>query len=124
MKGIVDWSWASGRLRGMGTFKRANEAESAGQAGERAELNVLLLRGEDMIEQLARAPMSWELGSADRWDLNQTTGMITWTFPDKTATASAQILGSFSPDPPLQQWPMAAISSNDHISGKVRSTPR
>ncbi|MEV7817003.1 DUF6882 domain-containing protein [Streptomyces flaveolus] len=124
MKGIVDWSWASGRLRGMGTFKRANEAESAGQAGERADLNVLLLRGEDMIEPLARAHMSWGLGSADCWDLDQTTGMITWTFPDKTATASAQILGSFSPDPPPQQWPMAAISSNDHIRGKVRSTPR
>lgn len=62
MKGIVDWSWASGRLRGMGTFKRANEAESAGQAGERADLNVLLLRGEDVIEPLARAHMSWGLG--------------------------------------------------------------
>jgi hypothetical protein len=50
-----------------------------------------------MIEQLGRAHMSWGLGSADRWDLDQTTGIITWTFPDKTATAPAQILGSFSP---------------------------
>ncbi|MFE2579344.1 DUF6882 domain-containing protein [Streptomyces sp. NPDC059378] len=79
----------------MGMFKRANKADSAAQAGERADLSVLALQGEDMIEQLGRAHMSWGLGSADRWDLDQTTGIITWTFPDKTATASAQILGSF-----------------------------
>ena len=77
-------------------FKRAKEAESAGPAGERTDLSTLLLQGEDMIDQLARAHMSWGLGSADRWDLDQTTGIITWTFPDKTATAPAQILGSFS----------------------------
>lgn len=81
----------------MGWFKRAKEAESAGQAGERADLSALLLQGEDMIERLGRAHMSWGLGSADRWDLDQTTGTITWTFADKTATAPAQILGSFSP---------------------------
>lgn len=77
-------------------FKRAKEAESTGQAKGRADLSTLLLQGEDMIDQLARAHRSWGLGSADRWDLDQTTGIITWTFPDKTATALAQILGSFS----------------------------
>jgi hypothetical protein len=77
-------------------FKRAKEAESAGQAREQVDLSTLLLQGEDLIDQLARAHMSWGLGSADRWDLDQTTGIITWTFPDKTATAPAQILGSFS----------------------------
>lgn len=92
----MDWSVASGELRGMGLFKRAEVAESAGQAGEPADLSALLLQGEDMIDQLARAHMSWGLGSADRWNLDQTTGIITWTFPDKTASAPAQILGSFS----------------------------
>lgn len=77
-------------------FRRAKEAESAGQTGDRADLSTLLLQGEDMIDQLARAHMSWGLGSADRWDLDQTTGIIAWTFPDKTAAAPAQILGSFS----------------------------
>ncbi|MCF3134759.1 hypothetical protein [Streptomyces olivochromogenes] len=42
-----------------------------------------------MIEQLARAHMSWGLGSADRWDLDQTTGIITWTFPEINADAQA-----------------------------------
>jgi hypothetical protein len=58
----------------MGMFKRANEAERAGQAGERADLSPLLLQGEDTIEQLGRAHMSWGLGSADRWDLDGRTG--------------------------------------------------
>ncbi|MGG2460949.1 hypothetical protein ACO0M4_14205 [Streptomyces sp. RGM 3693] len=43
----------------MGLFKRAKEAGSAGQAAERADLSTLLLQGEDMIDQLARAHMSW-----------------------------------------------------------------
>jgi Family of unknown function (DUF6882) len=50
-----------------------------------------------MIDQLARAHMSWGLGSAERWGLDQRTGIITWTFPDKAATAPAQIIGSYNP---------------------------
>ncbi|MCX5315595.1 DUF6882 domain-containing protein [Streptomyces sp. NBC_00154] len=94
----------------MGIFKRAKKAESAGQAGERADLSTLLLQGEDMIDQLGRAHMSWGLGSADRWDLDQTTGIITWTFPDKTATAPAQILGSFSHTSGSWLWSWANTS--------------
>jgi hypothetical protein len=105
----------------MGMFKRANEAESAGQAGERADLRVLLLQGEDMIEQLVRAHMSWGLGSADRWDLDQTTGIITWTFPDKTATAPAQILGSFSPGSGSWLWAWANQSILPDVSRDSRS---
>jgi hypothetical protein len=41
-----------------------------------------------MIDRLARAHTSWGLGSADRWGLDQRTGIITWTFPDKTATVA------------------------------------
>ncbi|MGW0856680.1 DUF6882 domain-containing protein [Streptomyces sp. NPDC002690] len=80
----------------MGMFKRGNEAKNAGQPGDQALLRALLPQGEDMIEQLGRAHVTWGLGSADRWDLDRTTGTITWTFPDKTATAPAQLLGSFS----------------------------
>ncbi|MGW7044158.1 DUF6882 domain-containing protein [Streptomyces avermitilis] len=104
----------------MGLFKRAEEAESAGQAGEWADLSTLLLQGEDMIEQLARAHMSWGLGSADRWDLDQTTGIITWTFPDKTATAPAQILGSFSPVSGSWLWAWANKSILPDMSRDAR----
>lgn len=99
---------------------RAQETESAGQAAERADLSVLLLQGEDMIEQLGRAHMSWGLGSADRWDLDQTTGMITWTFPDRTATAPAQILGSFSPASRSWLWAWANQSILPDMSRDAR----
>ncbi|MFE5033441.1 DUF6882 domain-containing protein [Streptomyces sp. NPDC056683] len=105
----------------MGMFKRSNKADSAGQAGEGADLSVLLLQGEDMIEQVGRAHMSWGLGSADRWDLDQTTGIITWTFPDKTATASAQILGSFAPGAGSWLWAWANQSLLPHMSRDSRS---
>jgi hypothetical protein len=104
----------------MGMFKRADEAESAGQTEERADLSILLLQGEDMIEQLGRAHMSWGLGSADRWDLDQTTGIITWTFPDKTATAPAQILGSFSPGSGSWLWAWANKSILPDMSRDAR----
>ncbi|MFB7510367.1 DUF6882 domain-containing protein [Streptomyces broussonetiae] len=105
----------------MGMSKRADKAESAGQARERADLSVLLLQGEDMIGRLARAHMSWGLGSADRWDLDQTTGIITWTFPDKTATAPAQILGSFSPGSGSWVWAWANKSILPDMSRDARS---
>ena len=36
----------------------------------------------------------WGLGTAERWGLDQTTGLISWVFADTTVTAPAQILGS------------------------------
>ena len=42
-----------------------------------SDLNTLLLQGEDMIEQLGAAhAKAWGLGTADRWDLDQRTGLI------------------------------------------------
>ncbi|WP_331728323.1 DUF6882 domain-containing protein [Streptomyces sp. NBC_00158] len=105
----------------MGMSKRSDKADSAGQAEERADLSVLLLQGEDVIEQVGRAHMSWGLGSADRWDLDQTTGVITWTFPDKTATASAQILGSFAPRAGSWLWAWADQSLLPHMTRDSRS---
>ncbi|WP_330262298.1 DUF6882 domain-containing protein [Streptomyces griseorubiginosus] len=105
----------------MRMFKRSNKAESAGQAGEQADLSALVRQGEDMIEQLAQAHMSWGLGSADRWDLDQTTGVISWTFPDKTATAPAQILGSFSPGSGSWLWAWANKSILPDMSRDARS---
>ncbi|MFE0458569.1 DUF6882 domain-containing protein [Kitasatospora sp. NPDC058965] len=91
----------------MGLFKRADRSNSAPQGRDAEGLSSLLLQGEDMIEQLADAHRSWGLGSADRWGLDQRTGVITWTFPDKTATAPAQILGSWSPSSSSWQWAWA-----------------
>jgi hypothetical protein len=63
--------------------------------------------------------MPCRLVSADRWDLDQTTGIITWTFPDKTATA--QILGSFSPGSGSWLWAWANQSILPDISRDSRS---
>ncbi|MFE7707810.1 DUF6882 domain-containing protein [Streptomyces sp. NPDC057486] len=104
----------------MGFFKRAKNAETPDQAADQAELSTLLLQGEDMINQLARAHMSWGLGSADRWGLDQRTGLITWTFPDKTATAPAQILGSYSPTSGSWLWAWANESILPDMSRDAR----
>jgi len=104
----------------MGMFKRSKKTQGAGETAEQADLSVLLLQGEDMIEQLGRTHMSWGLGSADRWDLDQTTGVITWTFPDKTATAPAQILGSFSPGSGTWLWAWANQSVLPDMSRDAR----
>lgn len=37
----------------------------------------IVMQGEDMMEQLAQAHRTWGLGSAERWDLDQSTGQIT-----------------------------------------------
>lgn len=104
----------------MGLFKRANKPDSDAQAVDQADLSTLLLQGEDMIDQLARAHMSWGLGSADRWSLDQRTGLITWTFPEKTATAPAQILGSFSPSSGSWLWAWANKSILPEMSRDAR----
>jgi hypothetical protein len=104
----------------MGLFKRANKPDSDAQAVDQADLSTLLLQGEDMIDQLARAHMSWGLGSADRWGLDQRTGLITWTFPEKTATAPAQILGSFSPSSGSWLWAWANKSILPEMSRDAR----
>ena len=67
----------------------------------------LVSEGEGMIEHLAEAHRSWGLGSADRWDLDQRTGLISWTFPDRVATAPAQILGSYNPTAASWLWAWA-----------------
>lgn len=97
--------------------------ERDGTAAEResVDLGTLLLQGEDMIDQLARAHMSWGLGSADRWDLDQRTGLITWTFPDKTATAPAQIIGSYNPSTASWLWAWANESILAEMSLDSRS---
>ena len=86
------------------------------------ELSAMLLQGEDMIEQLTAAHQrNWGLGTADRWDLDQQTGLITWTFPDRTATAPAQILGSWSPSSSSWMWAWANTSILPDMSRDARA---
>jgi hypothetical protein len=40
---------------------------------------------------------TWRLGSADRWDADQETGVLTWTFSDGvTVSAPFQIVGTYN----------------------------
>ena len=73
------------------------------------DLSTLLLQGKEMWQQFASAhAQGWGLGTADRWGLDQQTGLITWTFPDRVAVAPAQILGSFhSSEQSSWQWAWA-----------------
>lgn len=105
----------SAKLRDMALFRRARATTPA--TPDDSNLSTLLLEGEDMIEQLAAAHASWGLGTADRWGLDQQTGIITWTFPDKTATAPAQILGTYKADAASWMWAWA----NDSILPAMRT---
>jgi hypothetical protein len=104
----------------MGLFERNSRPDSIGAERECVDLGTLLLQGEDMLGQLARAHMSWGLGSADRWGLDQRTGIITWTFPDKTATAPAQIIGSYNPSTASWLWAWANKSILPEMSRDSR----
>ncbi|WP_329164529.1 hypothetical protein OG709_02010 [Streptomyces sp. NBC_01267] len=105
----------------MGLFKRNSRPDGVAAESDQTELSTLLLQGEDMIEQLAQAHMSWGLGSADRWGLDQRTGIITWTFPDKTATAPAQIIGSYNPSAASWLWAWANESILPEMSRDART---
>ena len=69
------------------------------------DLGTLLLQGEDMISESAEAhAQRWGLGAADRWSLDQREGRVRWSFPEHTASAPAQILGSWNSDVGSFAW--------------------
>ena len=75
-------------------FLRRSKREPPAAKGD---LSVILLEGQDMIEQVGEAHgKRWGLGTADSWAVDQAAGIIRWTFADKTAEAPVQILGSFN----------------------------
>jgi hypothetical protein len=49
----------------------------------------------------------WGLGKSDRWELNQDNGNLIFTFPDKTVTCEAQIIGSFNKTEGTWLWAWA-----------------
>ncbi|MFI7673909.1 DUF6882 domain-containing protein [Actinophytocola sp. NPDC049390] len=84
----------------MGIFRRRGD-------DNQDLLAELLFQGESMIEQLAQAHRTWGLGTADRWDLDQRTGIISWTFPHGVASAPAQIVASYNPSAGSWLWSWA-----------------
>jgi hypothetical protein len=97
----------------MGIFRRGTGDE---RTGDEKDLATIVLQGEDMMAQLAEAHRSWGLGSAERWQLDQETGLITWLFADRTATAPAQILASYNADAESWLWAWA----NDSVLPDLR----
>ncbi|QKW23430.1 hypothetical protein HUT16_33970 [Kitasatospora sp. NA04385] len=93
--------------------------ESDGGAG--AELEALVAEGFERIDRLAEAHVQWGLGTADRWGLDQRTGLITWTFPDRTAVAAAQILATWSPRGESWMWSWANGSILPGLSRDARA---
>lgn len=98
----------------MGIFSRGRASEEPPDGGQ--DLATIVLQGEDMMTQLAEAHRSWGLGSAERWELEQETGLITWSFADRTATAPAQILASYNADAESWLWAWA----NDSVLPDLR----
>ena len=77
----------------MGIFGRGR-SEREPRGGGRPDVGQLLLEGQDMIEQTAAAHRRrWGLGRAERWELDQASGVLRWTFPDKVVEAPAQVIG-------------------------------
>ncbi len=90
----------------MAMFRRSQKTPSPGSA----DLSVLVLEGEDMLERTSAVHRDWGLSTAERWGLDQTTGLITWTFSDRTAVAPAQILASYSASSGTWVWACANSS--------------
>jgi hypothetical protein len=88
----------------MALFRRSKTTDSPPPA----DLSTLFLEGEDMLERTAALHhQEWGLGTADKWGLDQTTGLITWTFTDRTAEAEAQILASHNSSAGTWVWACA-----------------
>ncbi|HEY6226111.1 MAG TPA: hypothetical protein VI282_03205 [Verrucomicrobiae bacterium] len=49
----------------------------------------------DLQTKTIAQQQAWGFGKSDRWDINQSEGKLVFTFPDKTVTCEAQIIGSF-----------------------------
>lgn len=100
----------------VSTSQPSGHFDDSSSNEDHPELSTILLQGEDIIGQLAAAHAKWGLGTADRWDLDQPTGVITWTFPDRTASADAQLLGTHNPSSGTWQWAWANASIAAELS--------
>ena len=74
------------------------EKEAPVEAGADFDFDAYLEKANHHLEALTDGHRQlWDFGSADRWDADQETGIITWTFPDGvTVEAPFQIVGTYS----------------------------
>ncbi len=66
---------------------------------------------------------AWGLAESERWDLNQDTGKLTFTFPEKIASCDAQIVGTWNSKMKSWLWAWDNRSIDDAlavISAKLR----
>lgn len=69
------------------------------------DLPTLYLQGDDMLRRTAEAHAAgWGLGSGGTWALDPHGPTLTWTFPDGTAHAPAQLLGTYAPAASSWRW--------------------
>jgi hypothetical protein len=59
---------------------------------------------------------SWQLGDSDRWDFDQDTGELIFTFPDKIVSAPAQIIGTFDSRNSSWMWAWANESIDQSLA--------
>jgi hypothetical protein len=100
-------------VRSVALFKRKAGSPSASSG----DVGALLLEGHDMIAQTASAHRRrWGLGGADQWGLDQTAGLLRWSFSDKNVEAPAQILATYSLSSGSWMWAWA----NETLSMSLR----
>ena len=89
------------------------------------DVDRLLLEGRDLVARTAKAHADgWGLGRADAWSLDQGEGRLVWRFADRTASADAQILGSWSGQAGTFVWSWDNASVAEHLcrtAERVRS---
>ena len=74
------------------------EKEAPVETGADFDFDAYLEKANHHLEALTDGHRQlWDFGSADRWDADQETGIITWTFPDGvTVEAPFQIVGTYN----------------------------
>ena len=68
----------------------------------------------DLQTKTASHQAVWGLGKSERWDLDQSNGLLIFTFPDRVVSCEAQIIGSYdkSQGTWLWAWDNPSIASN------------
>jgi hypothetical protein len=90
-------------------------AKKSRPAGE-AEFRTLVERSMEELRLKTQAHVDgWGLGSADRWDMDQTDGQLIFTTKKLTATAPAQIIGTYSTQTGSWMWGWEHPSVEPHL---------
>lgn len=91
------------------------------------DLSFVQLREKAMHDLQAKTSAhaaTWGLGDSERWDLDQTTGELVFTFKDKVVTCKAQIIGTWNKNSETWLWAWANKSVDKALtkqSEKIRA---